>query len=73
MSRTSNPGFEEIQIAGTAKVTTRVAMLMSDGHVLPSPWKRLEHVNTTPIAAKFHEMIERNWEPNATAAGSLLK
>ena len=49
---------------------SNITTLASDGQVLPSPWKVLEHVKMSPFATKFHEIMIRNCAPTAATPGS---
>ena len=57
------PGIRETTNAMAAKVTSRSALLITDGTVLPSAWKRPEQVKISPDATKFHEMVRRKSRP----------
>ena len=52
-----NPGRVESHTAGTANVTMRVALLITEGMVLPSAWNIDEHVKITPEATKLNERM----------------
>ena len=47
-SRMVNPGRSESSVAGSAKMSSRVAELASGGQVLPSPWNVAELVKMSP-------------------------
>ncbi len=73
MWRIWNPGRVESHTAGIAKVTMRVALLITDGMVFPSAWNIDEHVKITPVAMKFHEMTCRKPAAIDITAVSLVK
>src|SRR5690606_21327147 len=69
----AKPGWPDHQIAGTAKVTMRLALDSTDGTVLPNAWNMPEQVKMMPWATKFHEITWRNPLATATTAASLVK
>ena len=57
MWRIWNPGRVDNHMAGMPNVAMRVALLITDGTVLPRAWNIDEQVKITPVATKFHEMM----------------
>src|SRR4030095_418797 len=60
MWRIWKPGRVESQTAGIAKVIILVALLITDGIVLPNAWNIPEPLQLRPDDMKSHEMTCRN-------------
>lgn len=66
-------GWADSQIAGPAKVASRLKLPHRAGRVSPSAWKVPDAVKIRPVARKLIEAMRRNMAPTSITAGSWAK
>src|SRR4051812_2892960 len=67
-----NPGRVDSQNAGGVNSAGGTALDPMVGQGLPSAWNMDEQLKTTPLAAKFHELIISTCAPTAITAASVV-